>query len=81
MSEKRKYRQLTVAQKTDVVLAGLRGDRRVRGVCREHEIAYGRPAPLIGDRAPFMDHRGARPRIGGVDAALFREDLLAHRNR
>ncbi|MDT0167110.1 transposase [Actinotalea sp. AC32] len=39
MSEKRKYRQFTVEQKTEVVLAGLRGDRSVRDVCREYEIA------------------------------------------
>lgn len=39
MSEKRKYRQFTVEQKAEVVLAGLRGDRSVRDVCREYEIA------------------------------------------
>ncbi len=39
MSEKRKYRQFTVEQKTEIVLAGLRGDRSVRDVCREYEIA------------------------------------------
>ena len=39
MSEKRKYRQFTVEQKAEVVLAGLRGDRSVREVCREYEIA------------------------------------------
>jgi transposase len=39
MSEKRKYRTFTAAQKTEIVLAGLRGDRSVRDVCRENEIA------------------------------------------
>ncbi len=39
MSEKRKYRQFTPEQKTEVVLAGLRGDRSVRDVCREYEIS------------------------------------------
>lgn len=39
MSEKRKYRQLAVEQKAEVVLAGLRGDRSVREVCREYEIS------------------------------------------
>ncbi len=39
MSEKRKYRQFTVEQKAEIVLAGLRGDRSVRDVCREYEIA------------------------------------------
>ena len=39
MSEKRKYRTFTPEQKTEVVLAGLRGDRTVRDVCREAGIA------------------------------------------
>jgi transposase len=39
MSEKRKYRTFTPEQKTEIVLAGLRGDRSVRDVCREYEIA------------------------------------------
>ena len=32
-------RQFTPDQKTEIVLAGLRGDRTVRDVCREHQIA------------------------------------------
>ncbi len=39
MSEKRKYRVFTPEQKAEIVLAGLRGDRLVREVCREYEIA------------------------------------------
>jgi transposase len=39
MSETRKYRQFTVEQKAEIVLAGLRGDRSVRDVCRAYEIA------------------------------------------
>lgn len=39
MSEKRKYRTFTPEQKIEIVLAGLRGDRPVRDVCREYEIA------------------------------------------
>ena len=39
VSEKRKYRTFTPEQKTEIVLAGLRGDRTVRDVCREYEIA------------------------------------------
>ncbi len=35
MSEKRKYRQFTPEQKTEIVRAGLRGDRSVRDVCRK----------------------------------------------
>jgi transposase-like protein len=39
MSEQRKYRQFTLEQKSEIVLAGLRGDRSVRDVCREYQIA------------------------------------------
>lgn len=39
MGEKKKYRSFTPEQKAEIVLAGLRGDRTVRDVCREYEIA------------------------------------------
>lgn len=39
MAEQRKYRKFTAHQKLEIVLAGLRGDRTVKDVCREHEIA------------------------------------------
>ncbi len=39
MSEQRKYRSWTAKQKIEIVLAGLRGDRSVKEVCREHEIS------------------------------------------
>jgi len=39
MSEKRKYRTFGPEQKLEVVLAGLRGDRSIRDVCCEYEIA------------------------------------------
>ena len=35
----RKYRSWTAQQKLEIVLAGMRGDRSVRDVCREHGIA------------------------------------------
>jgi transposase len=39
VSEHRKYRKFSAQQKMEIVLAGLRGDRSVKEVCREHEIA------------------------------------------
>ena len=39
MSETKKYRTWTAQQKVEIVLAGLRGDRSVKEVCRDHEIA------------------------------------------
>lgn len=39
MSEQRKYRTFTAQQKIEIVLTGLRGDRSIKEVCREHDIA------------------------------------------
>jgi transposase-like protein len=39
LSEQRRYRKLSAQKKVEIVLAGLRGDRPVRDVCREHEIS------------------------------------------
>ena len=39
MSESREYRSWSVEQKLEIVMAGMRGDRSVRDVCREHGIA------------------------------------------
>jgi transposase len=37
--EQRKYRKFTAQQKLEIVVAGLKGDRSVREICREHEIS------------------------------------------
>jgi transposase-like protein len=39
LSGQRGYRKFTAKQKLEIVLAGLRGDRSVREVCREHAIS------------------------------------------
>jgi transposase len=39
VSEKRDRRKWSPEQKAEIVLAGLRGDRSVRDVCREHEVS------------------------------------------
>jgi transposase-like protein len=39
VSEKKTRRVFSPQQKSEIVLAGLRGDRSVRDVCREHGIA------------------------------------------
>lgn len=39
MSESRKYRKFTAQQKTEIVLASLRGPKSMAELCREHEIA------------------------------------------
>ena len=39
MSDTRKYRRFTAQQKTEIVLASLRGPKTITELCREHEIS------------------------------------------
>ena len=39
MSDTRTYRKFTAQQKTEIVLASLRGPKTLAELCREHEIA------------------------------------------
>ena len=84
MSEQRKYRSWTAQQKLEIVLAGMRGDRSVRDVCREHGIAEtlyyrwrgkiieaGREA-LAGKEERFGE-RELRRKIGELERALGRK--------
>src|SRR5436189_4169147 len=66
LSEQRKYRSWTAQQKLEIVLAGLRGDRSVRDVCREHAISetlyYGwRDQLLEAGRERFAGKEERRP--------------------
>ena len=63
MSESRKYRKFTATQKLEIVLAGLRGDRTVREVCREHEISE---TQYYGWRDQLL-HAGAERFAGKVE--------------
>lgn len=80
MSETRKYRQFSPDQKAQIVLAGLRGDRAVRDVCREYEIAEtlyyqwrerlleGGKAALANPREKTAEHRDRRAQAEGRPA-------------
>jgi transposase len=39
MSDTRKYRKFTAQQKSELVLASLRGPKTIAELCREHEIS------------------------------------------
>jgi transposase-like protein len=39
VAEQRRYRTFSAQQKIEIVLAGVRGDRSIKEVCRDHEIA------------------------------------------
>src|SRR2546423_8579633 len=81
LSEQRKYRSWTAKQKIEIVLAGLRGDRTVKDVCREHEISdtlfYSwRDKLLEGGREALAGkeersgEREPRPKIRELERAL-----------
>jgi transposase len=84
LSEQRKYRSWTVQQKIEIVLAGLRGDRSVKEVCREHAISetlyYGwREKLLEGGRESLArkeeraGERELRRKVAELERALGRK--------
>ena len=84
LSEQRKYRSWTAQQKLEIVLAGMRGDRSVRDVCREHGISetlyYGwRDKILEAGREALAGkeersgERELRRKIGELERALGRK--------
>ena len=90
LSEQRKYRSWTAKQKLEIVLAGMRGDRSVRDVCREHGIAetlyYGwRDKILEAGREALAGkeersgERELRRKIGELERALGRKTYFSER--
>ena len=84
MSEQRKYRSWTAKQKLEIVLAGLKGERSVRDVCREHGISetlfYGwRDQLLEAGRERFagkeerQGERELKKRVRELERALGRK--------
>jgi transposase-like protein len=84
VAEQRKYRKFTAKQKAEIVLAGIRGDRSVKDVCREHEIAEtlyyqwreklleGGHAALAG-RDERQGERELRRKVAELERALGRK--------
>jgi len=79
LSEQRKYRSWTAQQKLEIVLAGLRGERTVKEVCREHAISetlyYGwRDQLLVAGRERFAgkDERNGEKELRRKVAQLER---------
>jgi transposase-like protein len=84
LSEQRKYRTWTAQQKIEIVLAGLRGDRSTREICREHGISEAlyyswREKLLEGGRGALAgkEERGGekelRRKIAELERALGRK--------
>ena len=89
LSEQRKYRSWTAQQKLEIVLTGMRGDRSVGDVCREHGIAetlyYGwRDRILEAGREALAGkeersgERELRRKIGELERALGRSVSTSH---
>src|SRR5436305_15001918 len=88
LSEQRKYRSWTAQQKIEIVLAGLRGDRSVKEVCREHAISetlyYGwREKLLEGGREMLagkeerQGERELRRKVAELERALWAQNVRA----
>jgi transposase len=84
LSERRRYRKFTVQQKLEIVLAGLRGDRSVREICRERAISetlfYGwRDQLLEAGRERFAgkeerrDEQELKRKVAELERALGRK--------
>src|SRR5881396_2530698 len=83
LSEQRKYRSWTAQQKLEIVLAGLRGVRSVREVCREHAISetlyYGWRDQLLEGRERLagkeerQGERELRRKVAELERALGRK--------
>jgi len=70
LSEQRKYRSWTARQKIEIVLAGLRGDRSVKEVCREHAISE---TLYYGWREKLLE--GGREALAGEEGRLGEREL------
>jgi transposase len=84
LSESKRYRTWTAQQKIEIVLAGMRGDRSIKEVCRDHQIAetlyYGwRDKLLEGGMAALAGKeersgtKELRRRIAELERALGRK--------
>ena len=84
LATQRNYRKFTAQQKLEIVVAGLRGDRSVKDLCREHKIAEtlyyswreklleGGKAQLAG-REERQGERELRKRVRELERALGRK--------
>ena len=70
LREQRKYRTWTARQKIEIVLAGLRGGRSVKEVCREHAISE---ALFYGWRDQLLE--AGRERFAGKEERQGEKEL------
>ena len=86
MSENRRYRKFSAQQKTELVLASLRGPKTITELCREHDIAdslvrKGREqflaagAERLSGRAERTETDELRRQVSRLERALGRKTM------
>ena len=86
MSETRKYRKFTAQQKTEIVLASLRGPKSVAELCREHDISdsllrkwreqfLAAGAERLSGKAERTETDELRRRVSRLERALGRKTM------
>ena len=86
MSDIRKYRKFTAQQKTEIVLASLRGTKTMTELCREHDIAdsllrkwreqfLAAGAERLSGKAERTEVDELRARVSKLERALGRKTM------
>jgi transposase len=86
VSEKRTYRKFSAQQKTELVLASLRGQRTVAEICRENEISetllrkwrehfLAAGAQRLGGKAERTEVEELRRQVSRLERALGRKTM------
>ena len=86
MSDTRKYRKFSAQQKTEVVLASLRGPKSVAQLCREHDISdsllrkwreqfLAAGAERLSGRQERTEADELRRQVGRLERALGRKTM------
>src|SRR4051794_4066785 len=86
MSDTRKYRKFSAQQKTELVLASLRGPKSIAQICREHDISesllrkwreqfLAAGAERLQGRQERTEADELRRRIGRLERALGRRTM------
>lgn len=86
LSETKKYRKFTAQQKTEIVLASLRGTKTVAELCREHDIAdsllrkwreqfLAAGAERLSGKAERTENDELKARVAKLERALGRKTM------
>jgi transposase len=86
LSETKKYRKFTAQQKTEIVLASLRGHKTIAELCREHDIADSllrkwreqflqAGAERLSGKAERTENAELKARVAKLERALGRKTM------